>query len=95
MTLAKEKGAKTVCITCFADSPLAKLCDIALIAVSGEALVNKLATVSRIAQLMIIDSLCEYIASRHKDDAARQQSEIISAWGGYWVDGSANNNTDK
>ena len=95
MTIAKEKGAKTVCITCYADSPLAQMCDISLIAVSGEALVNKLATVSRIAQLMIIDTLCEYIASRHRDDAVRQQSEIISAWGGYWVDGSANNNTDK
>ena len=95
MTLAKEKGAKTLCITCYADSPLAQLCDIALIAVSGEALVNKLATVSRIAQLMIIDVLCEYIASRHRDNTARQQSEIINAWGGYWVDSLANNNTDK
>jgi len=95
MTIAKEKGAKTVCITCFADSPLAQLCDISLIAVSGEALVNKLSTVSRIAQLMIIDTLCEYIASRHRDDTARQQSEIISAWGDYWIDGSVNNNSDK
>lgn len=88
MTIAKEKGAKTICITCFADSPLAELCDIALIAVSGEALVNKLATVSRMAQLMIIDTLCEYIASRAGEDTARQQDEIINAWGDYWVDTS-------
>ena len=87
MTIAKEKGARTMCITCFANSPLAKLCDISLIAVSGEALVNKLASVSRIAQLMIIDTLCEYIATRRSDDSARQQSEIIDAWGEYWVDG--------
>lgn len=91
MSIAKAKGAKTLCITCFADSPLAQLCDISLIAVSGEALVNKLSTVSRIAQLMIVDTLCEYIASRRHDDTVRQQSEIISAWGGYWVDSSANN----
>lgn len=88
MSIAKEKGAKTVCITCFADSPLAELCDLALIAVSGEALVNKLAGVSRIAQLMIIDSLCEYIASHSGKDTSRQQDEIISAWGDYWVDTS-------
>lgn len=90
MTIAKEKGARTMCITCFADSPLAELCDISLIAVSGEALVNKLAGVSRIAKLMIIDTLCEYIASRSGEDSARQQSEIISAWGDYWVDTSSN-----
>lgn len=85
MTIAKEKGASTMCITCFADSPLAELCDISLIAVSGEAVVNKLATVSRIAQLMLVDTLCEYIASRRSDDSARQQSEIIDAWGDYWI----------
>lgn len=89
MTIAKEKGAKTMCITCFADSPLAELCDISLIAVSGEALVNKLAGVSRIAQLMIIDTLCEYIASRSGENSARQQNEIISAWGDYWVNTSS------
>ncbi len=86
MTIAKEKGAKTMCITCFADSPLAKLCDISLIAVSGEALVNKLATVSRIAQLMVVDTICEYIASRYVRDSRRQENEIISAWGDYWID---------
>lgn len=86
MSIAKEKGAKTICITCFADSPLAQLCDISLIAVSGEALVNKLATVSRIAQLMLVDTICEYIASRHDGDRARQESEIVNAWGDYWVD---------
>ncbi|MBQ8552422.1 MAG: MurR/RpiR family transcriptional regulator [Clostridia bacterium] len=87
MSIAKEKGAKTMCITCYADSPLAELCDISLIAVSGEAVVNKLATVSRIAQLMLVDTLCEYISSRRSDDSARQQSEIIDAWGDYWIDG--------
>ena len=61
MSIAKEKGAKTMCITCYADSPLAKLCDLPLVAVSGEAVVNKLATVSRLAQLLIVDTLCAYI----------------------------------
>ncbi|MBO5220573.1 MAG: MurR/RpiR family transcriptional regulator [Clostridia bacterium] len=92
MSIAKSKGAKTMCITCYADSPLAQMCDLALIAVSGEAVVNKLATVSRIAQMMLIDTLCEYIASR-RTDAARQQSEIINAWGEYWV--PENDKTEK
>ena len=93
MSIAKEKGAKTMCITCYADSPLAKMCDLALIAVSGEAVMNKLATVSRIAQLLIIDTLCEYIASRHGDDSARQENEIIHAWGDYWLSDSSDKNS--
>lgn len=94
MSIAKGKGAKTMCITCYADSPLAQMCDLALIAVSGEAVVNKLATVSRIAQMLLVDTLCEYIASR-KADAKRQQSEIIDAWGEYWVADKTNNDETK
>ncbi len=91
MSIAKEKGAKTMCITCYADSPLAQMCDLALIAVSGEAVVNQLSTVSRFAQMLIIDTLCEYIASRHGDDAARHKNEIIDAWGDYWLPESQEN----
>jgi RpiR family carbohydrate utilization transcriptional regulator len=87
MTIAKEKGAKTMCITCYADSPLAKLCDLALVAVSGEAVVNKLATVSRLAQLLIVDTLCAYIAAQQRDADIEKQSEIVGAWGDNWVQG--------
>lgn len=86
MTIAKEKGAKTICITCYADSPLAQLCDIPIVVVSGEAVVNKLATVSRMAQLVVVDMICEYIASKCKDMANRKQDEIINAWGDYWIE---------
>lgn len=85
MSIAKEKGAKTMCITCYSDSPLAKLCDLSLIAVSGEAVASKLATVSRLAQMLIVDTLCACIASLREDDALERQSEIVDAWGEYWL----------
>ena len=90
MRLARDKGAKTLCVTCFADSPLARLCDHALIAVSGEAIASergssgKLATVSRIAQLLIIDTLCASIAARRREDALKRQNQIVEAWSEYW-----------
>ena len=87
MTIAKEKGAKTMCITCYADSPLARLCDLPLIAVSGEAVASKLATVSRLAQLLIVDTLCACIASLRREDALERQSEIVDAWDEYWLSG--------
>ncbi len=85
MSIAKEKGAKTMCITCYSDSPLAKLCDLPLIAVSGEAVASKLATVSRLAQMLIVDTLCACIASQRRDDAIERQSEIVDVWGEYWL----------
>ncbi len=85
MSIAKEKGAKTLCITCFADSPLAGLCDQPLIAVSGEAAASKLATVSRLAQLLIVDILCALIGTVRRD-SAEKQSEIVDVWGEYWVE---------
>lgn len=86
MTIAKEKGAKTMCITCYADSPLARLCDLPLIAVSGEAVASKLATVSRLAQLLIVDTLCACIASQRREDALERQSKIVDVWDEYWLD---------
>lgn len=63
MELAKEHGAKTICLTSFANSPLAKLCDSSLIISSIESEGYQEAMVSRLSQLMIVDSLCAYIGS--------------------------------
>ncbi len=90
MSIAKEKGAKTMCITCYSDSPLARMCDLPLIAVSGEAVASKLATVSRLAQMLIVDTLCACIAAQKCDDALERQSEIVDAWGEYWLNNSDN-----
>lgn len=87
MNLAKEKGAKTLCITCYPDSPLAKICDVSLIAVSGETKINKLSTVSRLSQLFIIDSLCAYIGYNRRDIMLENQNYINEIWDEYYEKG--------
>lgn len=87
MNLARERGAKTLCITCYPDSPLAKICDVSLIAVSGETEINKLSTVSRLSQLFIIDSLCAYIGYHRRDIMLENQSMINEIWDEYYEKG--------
>ena len=87
MKLARERGAKTLCITCDADSPLASICDVSLIAVSGETEINKLSTVSRLSQLIIIDSLCAYIGYNRRDIMLENQNSINEIWDEYYEKG--------
>lgn len=69
--LAKEKGAKTLALTCFAESMLAKTADIVLIggirrgSPAGETLA------SRVSQLMILDVLCVLLAIKRDGVLAR------------------------
>lgn len=67
MEIAKSKKAKTICITSYTDSPLAQLCDISIIIASKESELNKEAVVSRLTQLVVIDSICSYISCQRKD----------------------------
>lgn len=62
--IAKKRGAKIIALTSYAVSPLTKLSDLCLISVSGEALQYREAVVARLSQLLIIDSLCAYIAAQ-------------------------------
>jgi len=62
--MAKRKGAKVIALTSFHASPLAALSDVCLVSVSGEAIAYREAVISRLTQLVIIDSLCAYIAAQ-------------------------------
>lgn len=66
---AKARGAKVITLTSFPQSPLTALSDVNLISVSGEALAYREAVVSRLSQLLIVDSLCAYIAAQRGMDA--------------------------
>lgn len=64
MGAAKARGARTICITSFADSALGRLCDVVLPTRSCEAEQHQEAAVSRLAHLLVLDSLCAYISAR-------------------------------
>lgn len=67
--IARRNGAKIVALTSVPDSPLAQAADVALISVSVETEARREAVVSRLAQLLIVDSLCAYLAAQRGLDA--------------------------
>ena len=81
MEIAKSKNAKTICLTSYADSPLAKLCDISIVVASKEAEVNKEAVISRLTQLIILDSLCSFICCQRKDETIELMENVIDIIG--------------
>lgn len=55
--IAKEAGAKTICITNFGKPPLLKYCDVALFTAAVETRYRMEAMASRVAQLLVVDAL--------------------------------------
>lgn len=67
---AKSRGARTVGLTNYLNSPLSKAVDILLLASSRESGVREEEMTSRIAQLAVIDSLFVIVANRSYDSSA-------------------------
>ncbi len=69
--VAKQRGAKTVAITNYPSSPLAKLADSVLLSGAEETPLVSEAGPSRVVQLAVVDALCaNYLMSlRHRDGA--------------------------
>jgi len=81
MEIAKSRHAKTICITSYADSPLVRLCDVSIIIASKESEENKEAVVSRLAQLVVLDSICSYISCQRKDITIELMENTINIIG--------------
>ncbi len=68
LSVAKEVGATTICITNYAKSPIDKVADIKLSTASKETSFRTEGTASRIAQLCIIDALFVGVGLRRTGD---------------------------
>lgn len=80
--LAKEAGAKTICITNFGKSPIQSYVDVVLYTMASETKFRTEAMTSRIAQLAIVDALIACLALATYDDAVetiKQTSEVLSS----------------
>ena len=86
--MAKSRGARLITLTSFHKSPLADISDICLVSVSGEAQAYREAVISRLTQLVIIDSLCAYIAAQRGLEAMKYLDNEIEVLEQY-------RNTDK
>ncbi len=82
LEIAKSKGAKTMCITCFPLSPITKISDIQIIMPTSEAKIMREAISSRISQIAIIDSLYTAVALEKFDtvvDHIENLSDILNS----------------
>lgn len=79
MTLqqAKRHGARTICITGNAKSPITQHSDITLLSVSHERRAEAIA--SRIAQITIVDALYVILSLRNMEEAVRNERLIWDA----------------
>lgn len=77
--LAKEAGARTICVTNFGKPPLLKHCDVALFTAAVETRYRMEAMASRVAQLVVVDALYARLALERWEPAleAIQRSYAI------------------
>ena len=74
---AKSRGAKTICITGNAKSPITEYADLTLISVSTERPLEAIA--ARIAQASIVDALCVSLSLRDVEKTLRNDRLIWNA----------------
>jgi DNA-binding MurR/RpiR family transcriptional regulator len=81
MKLAKEAGAKTICITNFGRSPIQSYSDVVLYTMARETRFRTEAMTSRIAQLCVVDALIAALALADHDravDVLSHTFEVLS-----------------
>ena len=72
LTLAKEMGADTACITSFPDSLITRICDCPIVISSDEIQYPIEAISSRIAQISVLDSIIISLSARHYENAVER-----------------------
>ncbi|HEY8362173.1 MAG TPA: MurR/RpiR family transcriptional regulator [Tissierellaceae bacterium] len=77
--LAKEAGAKVICITNYARSPITSVADIVLLTSAKETPLRSGALTSKIAQLHILDILYTAVAVKLKDKAIQELNKTAKA----------------
>lgn len=76
LRLAKEKGAVTVAITSFADSPINRYADYSLVAFSDEIRYPIEAVSARMAHIAILDALCVAVSLQSYPETATHVAEM-------------------
>ncbi len=95
MKIAKDKGAGTLCLTSFARSPLAQMCDVSLIVASDEVQHSKEAVVSRLVQLALLDAICGYITVKMSQQSIEYIENYVDILGEHREMKGSDNHVDK
>lgn len=72
LDLARQAGAKTICITSYPDSPITRVCDYPIGVWSDEVQYPVEAMSAKIAQLSLIYALTTALSARHYDDTLQR-----------------------
>ena len=76
MAAAKRQGARTICVTSCRGSTLCGLCDIALVTPGSETDQHREAQISRLAHLLVLDSLCAYIGAQRGQETVERMDQV-------------------
>lgn len=76
LSLSKDAGAKTVCLTSYNGSPITEVSDLVLTVFCDETQYPIEATSARVAQTGVIDALIAALSVRHYEDAAQRSQQI-------------------
>ena len=76
MDIARQHGARTVCITSYPDTPLTRICDISLVIESIESQQRREAVISRLTHLLVVDTLCAYIGAQTQPRSIELMDEV-------------------
>ena len=78
--MARDSGAEVICLTSHANSPLASISKVVLVAVSIEAQNYREAMTARLTKLLIGDCLITYITNRNEDEALTYLDAITEVY---------------
>lgn len=78
LRLAQERGADTICITSYLDSPITKYAHIPLVTSPCDSGTVREATLARIAHIALLDSLCAYVAMENQERTAVSQDALLA-----------------
>lgn len=76
--IAKENGAKCICITRDDKSPVAKLCDEVIVVWQGNETLSNYVDAERLCEYFLIDVICSYIRSKMTDSEKLRSTKIIN-----------------
>lgn len=76
LTLSKQAGAKTVCLTSYSGSPITEVSDHVLTVFCDETRYPIEATAARVAQIGVLDALVAALAAQRYEETLRRSEQI-------------------
>lgn len=85
--IAKENGAKCICITRNDKSPVAKLCDEVLVVSQGNDELCSYVDTVKLCEYFLIDAICSYIRCHMTDDEKLRYTKIVNILSAHIMEG--------